>query len=108
MTGSEKLKSLNQRLNKVINQPHQDALLDSFLFLNSSRTKQAGELARFVSDLYYNEPIDMQPLKSFSSEVRGWCISWMGAYLRGEIELHADKIREATAYWFNVEGWDNQ
>jgi hypothetical protein len=108
VTSSEKLKSLNTRLNKAINQPHQNALLDSILFLNGSRTKQAGEFARFVSDLFYNEPIDMQPLKGFSSEVRGWCISWVGAYLRGDINVHAERIREATAYWFNVEGWDNQ
>lgn len=103
MIPAKELHTLSQRLKNAVNKPHKDALLDSLLFLEHSRTKQAMEFTRFVLDLYHNDHINMQPLKGFSSEVRGWCISWIGAYMRGELNQYHNQIQEAYVSWFDVD-----
>jgi hypothetical protein len=102
---AQKLNNLSQQLTRAVTKPHSDALLDSLDYLTAARTQQACHFAKFVSDLYQNEHLDMEPLKGFSSEVKGWCLSWISAYMRGEIKEYEIQIKHIHSYWFDPMQW---
>jgi hypothetical protein len=101
----QKLNKVSQQLTKAVNKPHEDALLDSLLYLNGDKTSQSEKFAEFVISLAHDNYVNVTNLKGFSSEVRGWCLSWFSAYMRGEISIYYERILQVQSAWLVEKQW---
>jgi hypothetical protein len=105
LSPAQKLHEVSQRLTKAVNKPHEDALLDSLLYLNGDKTSQAEKFAEFVMSLAHDNYVNVTNLPGFSSEVRGWCLSWVAAFMRGEIKNYAEQILQIQSDWLVEKQW---